>query len=145
MQTGAANQSLLSNVHSELPIGQRTSGPSYPMSQKGRMRRSFATLRNRAYSHAHDRTPPLRISSIRIEGRESRRQKDEETAEDRTEWTTRYACRSGSGNSDLRNFFFSESGAYAYTYTGCTHTRVSPETHDSLRIHYFAEIWQLVH
>lgn len=59
------NLSLLSNIRSELPIDQRTSGPSYPMSQKGRMRRSLATLRNRA--HAHTRSP--RVSSIQIEGR----------------------------------------------------------------------------
>lgn len=59
-RTGAANQSLLSNARPELPVGQRTSGPSYPMSRKGRMRQFVRDLTQpRLFTRTHDRTPPL--------------------------------------------------------------------------------------
>jgi small-conductance mechanosensitive channel len=70
----AANRSVPSDIRSELALDQRTSGLSQPVTRKGRMRRSFATLRNRARAFARARAHTLarlrsRTAAIRIEGR----------------------------------------------------------------------------
>lgn len=47
-------------LRSKLPISQRTSGPSYPMSQKGRMRRFVRDLTQPRVIHTHT-TARLRL------------------------------------------------------------------------------------
>lgn len=90
------------------------------MSRKGRMRRSFATLRNRAYLHAHDRTV-LRSRIInsdrgtKVGHRKTRKSR-------RTERNGLRATRVVV-ESSLRNFFFSESERVCVHVYGMQRTR----------------------
>lgn len=93
--------------------------------------RSYATARICTYtrgSRIRSRAS-ARVSSIRIEPAIERRGNHG----GRNGIDYALPCRSGSGDSGLRNFFFSESSSAGRVCVraGCTHTHVSPKPRDS--------------